>query len=352
MDRNIVLSLESEAPAIEVENWMWGEPLANCQPGKFYVFEFFTTRCGHCVAPMLNLTQLQEKYRDRGLEVVGVAADEKAATADQAQANLKAWLTKHVPKLNFRVGINCTGEMEKLWKEASFCFGVPWSFVIDRDSRIAFIGHPGHLDAVLPQVFDGTWRSSDQAKAAERKRIADGREEAFLKSIADRFNAAIAMKDWETALSVIEEGMALLPDSIEIRAAHADLFLHGMRDMQTGLPVLRQLVREAIDRNDEDWLLGAMNQLFGPEFDYVVFPPFERLALGRELSEHILALTGLKDDAKADFYQLVARYYHESGNKARAVEFLELALQPLDGLGPDRLKDDLLQTLADYKGEK
>ncbi|ASQ12697.1 TlpA disulfide reductase family protein [Sinorhizobium meliloti] len=347
------LSMESQAPAIQAQNWIGGEPLANCQPGKVYVLEFFSTTCGFCVGPMLNLIQLQEKYRDRGLEVVGVAAEERAATADEAQANLEAWLTEKVPRLNFRVGIDCTGEMKKLWKEASFSFGLPCSFVVDRDSRIAFIGHPTELDDVLPKVLDGSWRSSDQAKAADRKRIAKGREDVFLSKIS----AAVKLKDWKTALSAIEEGIALLPDSLQLRMAHAHLLLLKMRDMQTGLAVLRQLVRDAIDRNAEDWLLGLLSQLFGPKYDDMDFPSVERLAMGKELSEHILALTGLKDEVKASYYRAVAPYYYESGNKARAEELLELALKVGDGVPvPDNIKqlwlNDVLQTLANYKGEK
>lgn len=84
------LSMESQAPAIKAQNWIGGEPLANFQPGTVYVLEFFSTTCPHCVAPMLNLIQLQEKYRDRGLEVVGVAAEERAATADDARARTQA----------------------------------------------------------------------------------------------------------------------------------------------------------------------------------------------------------------------------------------------------------------------
>ncbi|ASP83585.1 alkyl hydroperoxide reductase [Sinorhizobium meliloti] len=351
------LSMESKAPAIQAQNWIGGEPLANCQPGKVYVLEFFSTKCGFCVGPMLNLIQLQEKYRDRGLEVVGVAAEERAETADEARAHLDPWLTENVPKLNFRVGIDCTGEMKKLWKEASFSFGLPRSFVVDRDGRIAFIGHPMALDSVLPQVLDGTWRSSDQAEAFERGRIAKGREEALMNPILDKFNAAIEMEDWNTALSVIKEGIALMPNSIQLRAAYADLLLRKMGDMQTGLPVLRQFVRDAIDRNDQEWLLSAMNQLFDPKHDYTHFPSAERLAMGKELSEHILALTGLVDTAKASCYRSVSAYFYESGDKARAEELIELAVKLVDGLPvPDDSKqpwlENLLQTLANYKGEE
>ncbi|MQX76375.1 TlpA disulfide reductase family protein, partial [Sinorhizobium medicae] len=353
-----ILQMNSLAPALEVQNWIGGELLANCQPGKVYVLEFFSTTCGFCVAPMLNLIQLQQKYRDRGLEVVGVAASEKAATADEAQVNLEAWLTEKFPKLNFRVGIDCTGEMEKLWKEASFSFGVPYSFVVDRDSRIAFIGHPTDLDSVLPQVLDGTWRSSDQAKAVDRERIAEGREEALVNSVLDKFDAAIEMEDWKTALSAIEEAIALMPDEIDLRTTHVETLLYKMRDMQTGLVILRQLVHDAIDRNDQEWLLNALDQLFNPEeYDYTDFPSAERLAMGKELSEHILALTALKDEVKVSYYRAVAPYYYESGDIARAEELLELALKLVDGLPvPDDSKqpwlEDVLQTLANYKGDE
>lgn len=128
---------------------------------------------------------------------------------------------------------------------------------------------------------------------------------------------------------------------------------YKMHDMQTGLPALRQLIRDGINTNYEMMLTVAFYQLFNPAHDYSQFPSVERFAIGKELSEHILAEARLQDDDdRAHSYLMVAWYYHASGNKDRAVELLELALQPLDGPGPDGLKDDLLQTLADYKGEK
>lgn len=62
----MILSLESQAPAIKVQNWLRGEALANFQPNYVYVLEFFGTSCPHCVKAMPNLVQLQEKYRAAG----------------------------------------------------------------------------------------------------------------------------------------------------------------------------------------------------------------------------------------------------------------------------------------------
>ena len=51
--------------------------------------------------------------------------------------------------------------------------GIPTSFVVDRDGRIAFVGFPTQLDDVLPKILTGSWRTSDEAKAAETERIAE-----------------------------------------------------------------------------------------------------------------------------------------------------------------------------------
>lgn len=361
LDRNVVLQMESPAPSIKVENWLRGEPLTSFEPGKVCIVEFWATWCGPCVDGMPHLIQLQEKYKDNGVEIVGVAASEDAPTADEARSTLDAWLTEKFPNLNYRIAFDSTGEMDKLWMEPSFSYGVPTSFVVDRDGHIAFIGHPTQLDEVLPKVLNGSWRISDQAKSADTERIAEGetiaREQALTKPIYDKLRPAMEAEDWKTALSAIEEGLALIPDKLNFRVSHVNLLLHRMRDMQAGLPVMRQFVRDAIDRKSEGWMYWALYQLFAPGFDYSGFPSAERFAMGEELSKHIVALPQ-GGGSKFLSYPVVAQYYHESGNKDRAIELVEQTLKALEG--PEPISDDLkqhllpelLQALANYKGEK
>ncbi|RWG77862.1 TlpA disulfide reductase family protein [Mesorhizobium sp.] len=353
--------MESPAPSIKVENWLRGEPLTSFEPGKVCIVEFWATWCGPCVDGMPHLIQLQEKYKDNGVEIVGVAASEDAPTADEARSTLDAWLTEKFPNLNYRIAFDSTGEMDKLWMEPSFSYGVPTSFVVDRDGHIAFIGHPTQLDEVLPKVLNGSWRISDQAKSADTERIAEGetiaREQALTKPIYDKLRPAMEAEDWKTALSAIEEGLALIPDKLNFRVSHVNLLLHRMRDMQAGLPVMRQFVRDAIDRKSEGWMYWALYQLFAPGFDYSGFPSAERFAMGEELSKHIVALPQ-GGGSKFLSYPVVAQYYHQIGNKDRAIELVEQTLKALEG--PEPISDDLkqhllpelLQALANYKGEK
>lgn len=363
LDSSMVLQMKSPAPSIKVDTWLRGEPLTNFEPGKVYIVEFWATWCELCVAEMLQLMRLQEKYRDSGLEVVGVAANEDAPTAVEARTKLDAWLTEKCSHLSYRIAFDHTGEMNKLWMKPSFSAGIPTSYVVDRDGQIAFIGHPSQLDEVLPEVLNGSWRTSDKAKAADTERIAASepmaRQQALKKPIDDRFWAAVKLEDWKTALWAIEEGIALMPDDINFRLAHAHLLLHKIQDMWTGLPVMREFVRDAIDKNSQDWMVSALDQLFHPANDHSRLPPAERFAMGKELSEHILALNPPQGDSpKFRSYPAVARYYYENGNNDRAVELVELALQSLDGPEPvpeelkEHLLPDLLQALATYSGVK
>uniref|UniRef100_UPI00397B348B redoxin family protein n=1 Tax=Bradyrhizobium sp. NDS-1 TaxID=3080014 RepID=UPI00397B348B len=353
-----MLGTESPAPSLIVENWLRGEPLTNFELGKLYIVEFWASWCYPCVKAMPHLIELQAKYKDEGLEVVGVAAYEKAPTAAEARTKLDAWLTENFSNLNYRIGFDSTGEMKKLWMDASCSSTVPRSFIVDRDGHIAFFGDPTDIAHVLPKIINGTW-SSDEAKAADAKRIADDQRTERFYSIKDTIRSAEEAKDWRAALSAAEEGIAMMPDDRHFREIQARLLLQ-MRDTATGFQVLRQLVEDAIEKRSDAvrGLIAVMDQLFGPENDKAHLPRAERFAIGREVSEYILNSVQDSGGPIFDSYRVVAQYYYESGDKQRAIELIERAMAWLDDpeIVPEPAKQyympRLLQTLANYRGEK
>ncbi|WP_206114022.1 TlpA disulfide reductase family protein [Rhizobium laguerreae] len=171
------LNLGSPAPSIKVQNWLHGNPLSTFQLGNIYVVEFFSTTCGNCGPELSDLAKLNKKFTDTGVEFIGIAASEEAATADDARAQVDASITKSLPNTNIRIGSDHSGEMDEDWLKPSLSL-VPTVFVVDRDGRIAFIGDPVMLEDVLPKVIDGSWRASAEAKNAEEERIAKGEARA------------------------------------------------------------------------------------------------------------------------------------------------------------------------------
>ncbi|MET4519303.1 MULTISPECIES: hypothetical protein [unclassified Bradyrhizobium] len=171
-------------------------------------------------------------------------------------------------------------------------------------------------------------------------------------------------KDWPAALSAVEKGIAAMPDSLKFREIHADLLLHKMRDTATGFQVVRQLVRDALEKQSEALrgLAIVMEQLFDPENDKAHLPRAERFAIGKDVSEHILNPGQASGGVDFSSYGMVAQYYYESGDKLRAIELIERAMTWLDD--PKAMSDAMreatkqyymprqLQTLANYRDEK
>ncbi|MBY3349022.1 TlpA disulfide reductase family protein [Rhizobium laguerreae] len=350
------LNSGSPAPLIDVQDWLRGDRISNFQPGKIYILEFFSTTCSGCGPALSHLAQLQEEYSDMGVELIGVAANEKAATADEARAQVDAWASKWLPNTNIRIAFDYSGEMARHWLLASLTFHVPQAFVVDRDGSIVFIGLPHLLDEVLPKVIDGRWRASAEAINAEEERIAKAEIDAPKRALFDRIKAATEIEDWKTALSAIEEGINRFPGNIMFHQWHVGTLMGEMRDMEAGWIALGQFARTAIERNSEEWLLTAMQQLFYP-YDYSGLLA-ERLSMGKELSERILRLYPQQGSRlRFHSYTMIAFYYHESGDNDRAVDLIEQALtfvdeESLPDVKKQKLKAQLLSALAEYKGEQ
>lgn len=220
----MVLRMESLALPILVESWLGDQPLKKLQPGKVHIVEFWATSCGTCVAAIPNLAQLQGKYKDSGIEIVRVAAHERAATADAARTKLDAWLTEEFSNLNDRIGFDYTSKMNRLLLNASRSVGIPTSFVVDRGRHIAFIGRPTQLHEVLSEVVNGVWRTSDDAKAADTGWTAEGkfkvsemtRRRALAEPNFEKLMPAMKAENWGTALSAIEEAVAVMPGELKL----------------------------------------------------------------------------------------------------------------------------------------
>jgi thiol-disulfide isomerase/thioredoxin len=99
--------------------------------GKVVLLDFWAFWCGHCLAQMPDLKELNEKYYSKGLRIVGVFNDYRI---DQ----LKEYVRKYEidwPQLVEETA-NKSSFVHPLAKRYGFT-GLPWYMLIDRDGRLA-----------------------------------------------------------------------------------------------------------------------------------------------------------------------------------------------------------------------
>lgn len=137
------------APEIEVKEWIDQKPapLASLR-GRVVLLDFWATWCDPCRATMPQLAKLQDKFKDRGLVVVGLtefygATDGKTPAAELAEiAAFKKSL-----HLTYSVGVAATDA-------TALRYGVralPTTFVIDRRGVVRYVavgGGDGATDAL------------------------------------------------------------------------------------------------------------------------------------------------------------------------------------------------------------
>ncbi len=95
--------------------------------GKVILLNLWATWCGPCRSEMPHLVEMQEKYRDKGFEVIGLNQ------SDESVEEIKDFVGKM--KLNYAQGYSdnkLTNEFVKL----SQMNGIPQSILIDRENRL------------------------------------------------------------------------------------------------------------------------------------------------------------------------------------------------------------------------
>ncbi|MEY5060254.1 MAG: Thiol-disulfide oxidoreductase ResA, partial [Planctomycetota bacterium] len=148
------LGIGDPAPALQYDEWIKGDKIDGIAKGKVHVIEFWATWCGPCIAVMPHLSELQKKHPE--VVVVSVAASERGKEEDAKIAKVKEFVSGKGDTMSYRVVY--AGDREKMskpWMQAAGQRGIPCAFIVDKDSNIAWIGHPGTMDAPLEQIVAG-----------------------------------------------------------------------------------------------------------------------------------------------------------------------------------------------------
>jgi thiol-disulfide isomerase/thioredoxin len=213
------LGVGDPAPPLEGVTWHLGSGPAKLQAGTIYVIDFWATWCKPCIALMPHMSEIQTKYADKNVKVLGVAIWESTRElrpGDSHAQQVARFLDEKREVISYAAGYaGDDSPIPQQWMAAARRVSIPTVFVVDADTKIAWIGHPSNgLDEALAALAAGNF---DALAWDNKSRAADQRRRRGM-ILATELQRAVQASDYATALAKADEILAIDRDIFSLTA--------------------------------------------------------------------------------------------------------------------------------------
>jgi thiol-disulfide isomerase/thioredoxin len=208
------LKVGDTAPGIYVRDWFNGSGTV-IEPEKVYVVEFWATWCAPCKKSIPHLNELHKRFQGKAT-IIGVSNEETDT--------VRSFVSQRGGGMSYLVGVDEDQKTTKAWMEAAGQSGIPVAFIVNRDRKVVWIGHPldAQFDRVLEAVVDGKYDPVAENKA--RPAIEAARRAAKIRNYREassHFDAAIAVNPAVFSNIALEKYKMLLVDAGDAKGAAA-----------------------------------------------------------------------------------------------------------------------------------
>lgn len=153
-----------KAPEIQVSHWIHGEKV-NFSEDNIIVLEFWATWCNPCREAIPEISRIQKLFKDKNVTIIGVS--------DEPKETVERFVKKHKSKFAYHVAVSNDGYLHKNYLKTFGVSGIPHAFVINKERKIIWDGHPQDgLEEVLHKVVGGKFTVKDAIAHKESKKKA------------------------------------------------------------------------------------------------------------------------------------------------------------------------------------